>query len=466
MQPVLAAAQIRAAEQAWFDIHPQGDLMGAAAESVAVHAREMTGPSGRVVVIAGRGNNAGDGLFAAADLATRGYPVDLWLPMGESHDGGLSAALECGARIVPTTHVSEALGACDLVIDALLGIGGRPGLPPQVASVAELISDLALAVLAVDLPSGLDADSSQAHPCIAATRTVTFIAPKLCHHAQPAASRCGDVRVVDLGVSIDQAPRLARVLTTADVARCWPVPGPTSDKYSRGVVGLDTGSAAYPGAATLGVLGAVYSGAGMVRFAGHSAAVESIRSLTPSVVIGPGRVQAWVCGSGWGSDPEAGPARLTARLADGVACVIDADALSHLPQQLPPNCLLTPHAGELARLRGVTRDQVNADPVGHARAAARDHGATVLLKGATHYAVAPDGDVLIAVPGPAWSAQAGSGDVLAGVAGTLLAAGLPAQVAGAFAASVQALAAARAPGPWPPDAVARGIAGLVGDLSL
>jgi len=145
-----------------------------------------------------------------------------------------------------------------------------------------------------------------------------------------------------------------------------------------------------------------------------------------------------------------------------VPCVIDAGALWVIPDALqalgqgapPPGSLLTPHAGELARLLRVERAVVVADPVGSAMEAARRTGAAVLLKGAVQVCASPDGAVLQALSGPAWTAQAGSGDVLAGVAGTLLAAGLDAASSGAMAASLQALAASQNPGPWAPDQLA------------
>lgn len=212
----------------------------------------------------------------------------------------------------------------------------------------------------------------------------------------------------------------------------------------------------------LGVTGALYAGAGMIRFVGPEPADAIIRASLPSVTHGEGRVQAWLCGSGWGSADD-NRARLERRLADGVPAVIDADALSVLPEHLPYGCLLTPHAGELARLLGAERAEVEADPIGSARRAAERTGAVVLLKGASQYIVQPDGQVRVAVPGPSWTAQAGSGDVLAGICATLLAAGLPAADAGLVGASVQAMAAARRPGPWPPDDIAHEVAALVGN---
>ncbi|MDR0436329.1 MAG: NAD(P)H-hydrate dehydratase [Propionibacteriaceae bacterium] len=244
-----------------------------------------------------------------------------------------------------------------------------------------------------------------------------------------------------------------KAMEPEDVATLWPQPGPGSDKYSRGVVGIDTGSARYPGAAVLTVLGALWSGAGFIRYVGTDAAKPALLLRTPSITYGAGRVQAWCLGSGW-DEAEFGIARLQARLSDGVPCVLDAGALSLLggaSEPLPPGSLLTPHAAELARLLGVKREQVNGHPLEYAAEAASRFQATVLLKGAVQYVIAPNGAAITAVRGPAWTAQAGSGDVLAGSCAALLASGVTALSAGALAASAQALAAAAHPGPIPPD---------------
>lgn len=250
-------------------------------------------------------------------------------------------------------------------------------------------------------------------------------------------------------------------ITPEEVERLWPVPRVDSDKYSRGVVGLDTGSVQYPGAALLGCAGALHAGAGMVRYVGP-ALPELVLARFPSVVTADGRVQAMVLGSGWGET--ASPERLVAALERDVPLVLDADALTLLPVELPEQCLLTPHAGELAKLLDRERAAVQADPVGHVRRAAETFGATVLLKGATQYVGTPDGAVTTAVPGPSWTAQAGSGDVLAGACGTLLAAGMSAHHAALLAASLQAMAAVAFPGPHPPDRLAEGFADVLGRL--
>ena len=239
------------------------------------------------------------------------------------------------------------------------------------------------------------------------------------------------------------------VVTAGEIAAWWPVPGAESHKYTRGVVGIDAGSPQYPGAALLAIAGALGAGPGMVRYLG-AASRDLVVGRFPGVVLADGQVQAVVAGSGWGALAEAGP-RLREALERRVPLVIDADALRQLPADLPAETLLTPHAGELARLLGVERGEIEADPVAAAVLAAGRFKATVLLKGAVQPVASPDGSVRLALPGPAWTAQAGSGDVLAGACGTLLAAGLPAGRAGLMAASLQALTASRFPGPYPPD---------------
>jgi len=262
-------------------------------------------------------------------------------------------------------------------------------------------------------------------------------------------------------------------MTSKGLASLWPVPSSDDDKYSRGVVGVDTGSARYPGAAILSVLGALRGGAGFVRYCGTESAKEAIVSRCPSITLGLGQVNAWVLGCGWEEDA-ANAKRLASRVADDLPCLLDAGALSVIDEalaltgriHLPSNSLLTPHAGELARLLGTSRPEVEADPVGSAGQAAERFQATVLIKGARQYCLAPDGSAIEALAGPAWTAQAGSGDVLAGLAGTLLAAGLSAQTAGAAAASLQALAAQRHPGPYSPDQLADRFPETIAELSL
>lgn len=450
---MVSAQQMRDAERPHLEAGV--DLMAVASRAVAHEAGLMLGEAGRsgpVLVAVGPGNNGGDGLFAAAHLAAK-HAVAIWLTAGRGHEAGLAAARAAGCVVLEADAAMAEVGSAALVIDAVLGIGARPGLEGDVAAFAAACGRAGVPVLAVDLPSGLDPDSIGEHTSFDADVTVTFGALKLCHVATPAAARCGRTVLADLPIAIPQ--HIAVLAEPADLRRDWPFPSHTSDKYSRGVVGLDTGSATYPGAALLGCDGAVHSGAGMVRYLG-GAPKEMVLVRHPSVVISgrDERVQALVIGSGWGHSPET-LARVDASARRGVPHVVDADALGAVGEvDLPDGSLLTPHAGELARMLEVDRSRVERDPIGSVTSAARRFSTTVLLKGATQYVATPDGHLYIAHRGPAWTAQAGSGDVLAGVCGVLLAAGLPAWQAGVLGASLQALAAEAFPGPHPPDALA------------
>ena len=299
--------------------------------------------------------------------------------------------------------------------DGLLGIGGRPGLREDAVAAMALFPDVP--VVAVDTPSGVDVDTGRlAGPHVRADLTVTFGTHKICHLVEPAAAACGAVHLVDIGLDLP-APAL-EAFGAADVAAMIPTPRADDHKYTRGVVGVRTGSATYPGAAVLGVAGAVSGLCGMVRYSGGAA--DAVRAAHPEVVAGEGRVQAWVVGSGSGDD--AGPA-LERALRDDVPVVVDADALLHVRAATAP-MVLTPHAGELAAMLGVDRTEVEADQLAFARHAAQEYDAVVLLKGRHTLAARPDGFVRVTTSGTPWLAVAGAGDVLAGVIGALLAAGL------------------------------------------
>jgi ADP-dependent NAD(P)H-hydrate dehydratase / NAD(P)H-hydrate epimerase len=448
-------------------------LMQRAAHGLFVHAArflsEVRGGTygARVLIMVGPGNNGGDALFAGSRLAARGCHVVAVRCLGEPHPAGLAALRRAGGRLLDLTDLTgdDAVG-CDLMLDGVLGIGGRPGLPEAVAAWAARFADWGVPVVAVDLPSGVAADTGAVpQASFRAQRTVTFGSVKPCHLLEPARSHCGRVEVVDIGLPLGSAEAALSAWEADDVVLGWPVPGPTDDKYARGVVGVDTGSDRYPGAAVLSTFGAVYGGAGMVRFNGPERAARIVGEQLPNVVFGEGRVQSWVLGSGWGDRPD-GRERIVALIETGVFLVLDADALLNLPPDLNPDqVLLTPHAGELARMLDRDREAVTDDPVGAVREAARRTGATVLLKGATQLVHRPEGPVHVAVPGPAWTGQAGSGDTLGGLCAALLAAGHSTVTAGVRAASMQAMTATDLPGPVPPQELARHAARLIGRLT-
>ncbi|WP_300681354.1 NAD(P)H-hydrate dehydratase [Nocardioides sp.] len=422
MRSAHTVEQIRAAEAAHPDL-ASGALMQRAAYGLATAVVDYLGGAygRRIVLLIGSGDNGGDALYAGAVLARRGARVEAWLLADRAHPGGLAALRGAGGTLSEPRPLRA--GAVDAVIDGIVGIGGRPGLPARVAE-AVIPINRSIPFIAVDLPSGVDADTGELDGmALRADLTVTFGTHRIAHLADPAAEQCGVVELVDLGLSLPAAA--VEALQPADVAALVRRPASAAQKYTRGVVGIRAGSATYPGAALLAVAGANTGIAGMVRYVGSAAAL--VTAAHPEVV-GSGRVQAWVVGPGGGDEAAE---HLTAALADDVPVVVDADALSALRALIdggalsrPATLVLTPHAGELAALLDVERREVEARPLHHARTAADRFGAVVLLKGRRTVIAAPEGRTRVNTTGTPWLATAGAGDVLAGLIGSLLAAGL------------------------------------------
>ncbi|WGX95575.1 NAD(P)H-hydrate dehydratase [Nocardioides sp. L-11A] len=425
--------QVRAAEATLLAALPEGALMQRAAAGLGYAVLDLLGSAygRRVLLLVGSGDNGGDALYAGALLARRGVQVEAWLLSDAAHRGGLDALRAAGGRAVPWASIGQRLHAptpelrglvpnrnrFDVVVDGIVGIGGRPGLRPE--AVAALAHVAGIPVVAVDVPSGVDVDTGRIDgPHVTADLTVTFGTHQVCHLVDPAARACGAVHLVDIGLDLPAAP--VEALQAADVAALLPRPAPDAHKYTRGVVGVRAGSAAYPGAALLSVAGAACGLAGMVRYDGDPVALDLVRAAHPEVV-GPGRVQAWVVGSGSDAGAEDAVRR---SVADGVPLVLDADALAFAGLARGRPAVLTPHAGELARMLDVDRAEVEADWLEHAGRAARTHDAVVLLKGRRTVVARPDGAARVTTTGTPWLATAGAGDVLGGVVGALLATGL------------------------------------------
>ncbi|HYO38673.1 MAG TPA: NAD(P)H-hydrate dehydratase [Nocardioidaceae bacterium] len=436
MRQAHTVEQVRAAEQVLMSRLPAGTLMQRAATGLAHAVLDYLGGGygARVLLLVGAGDNGGDALYAGAVLARRGVLVHaLLLAPDRVQPAALGALRGAGGRVV--SSVSEARRP-DLVLDGIVGIGGHGGLRPE--ATAALAALDGVPVIAVDTPSGVEVDTGEVTgEHVRADLTVTFGTHKVAHLADPAALACGAVHLVDIGLDLP-APT-ATALQEADVAALLPRPTPAAHKYTRGVVGVRAGSAQYPGAGVLCVAGASTGLAGMVRYLGGAA--DLVQARHPEVVVGEGRVQAWVVGSGGGADAEQA---LADALADEVPVVVDADALSHVTGPLGVPALLTPHAGELARLLGAEREEVEARQLHFARLAAQRYDAVVLLKGRHTLVAAPTGEVRATTVGPAWLATAGAGDVLAGLCGSLLAAGLSPDDAGSVGAWVHGAAAVAA----------------------
>jgi hydroxyethylthiazole kinase-like uncharacterized protein yjeF len=460
----------------------EGELMARAAEGLAEVCRARLTESGgsHVVVLAGAGNNGADALYAAAHLSADGFDCvalqgDWPLAIGDEE----SWRAEGVAVVPPDGDWTSPLAAADLVVDGVLGIGGRPGLPDPAKAWVDAIPETAY-VVAVDLPSGQDpAGRAVAEDGVFADETVTFGVAKPVHLLPASEAAVGRLTVIDIGIAPEGVADVER-LDFADVPALWPVPDAGDDKYSRGVLGVVAGGEDYTGAALLCCTAAVAAGVGMLRYVGTPTPTALLRAAVPEAVHGDGRVQAWVVGPGLdtGSRAKGAKAQLDvarAALASDLPVLVDAGGLELVDGPRGGPTLLTPHAGELARLLTrltgdeTTRESVQRDPVGHARRAADLSGATVLLKGATTLVVPPTDDggpVRSQNDAPPWLATAGAGDVLAGVCGALLASGLAPLDAGSLGALVHGVAAdlANPGGPVRALAVAHGIPGAVAHL--
>ncbi|KUN71471.1 bifunctional ADP-dependent (S)-NAD(P)H-hydrate dehydratase/NAD(P)H-hydrate epimerase [Streptomyces griseorubiginosus] len=488
---------VRAAERELMARLPEGALMQRAAAGLAAACADLLGRvyGRRVVLLVGSGDNGGDALYAGARLARRGAGVTAVLLAPErAHAAGLAALRRAGGRTVEITATAEtdktadtakngdtaktadtakngdtaktaetadtadtadtaktfetaehAIRNADLLLDGIVGIGGKGGLRPDAARLAAFADSARCAVVAVDLPSGVDADTGEVRgAAVRADLTVTFGTHKPGLLVDPAREYAGSVRLVDIGLDLPGEPVL-EALQHADVRRLLPVPSGESDKYRRGVVGIAAGSARYPGAAVLAVAGALRGGAGAVRYVGPAG--DAVLARFPETLVsdrGPrqaGRVQAWVVGPGAGDDASA----VAEVLASDVPVLVDADGLrladrDAVRARTAPT-LMTPHAGEAAALLGVPREEVEGARLASARELAARYDATVLLKGSTTLVADPGGGAVRVNPtGTAWLATAGSGDVLSGLAGSLLASGLGALDAGSTAAYLHGLA--------------------------
>lgn len=471
MLRALTAEQARQVEEAAVSAGASlAELMAAAGSAVAAAVSERV-PTGDVVVLAGSGNNGGDGWVAARVLHAAGRSVHVMTLAPPDALSGIAAeaareAIQAGVRwehpAVPPT--AEHLSGTAVVVDALLGIGASGKLRGDLDAWVEAANGSGAYLIAVDTPTGVNADTGAVlGSAIAADATVTFTAPKRGLVLYPGAGFAGEIVVAHVGIT----PDLADV---ADAPEIWAaeqyaallrLPAPDAHKNDRGRVLVIAGSAAYPGAAVLAARGAMRSGAGYVTLAVPDAVVATAHAhllAAPVVGLPQGRAHAFssaalekalnlardydavVLGPGLTlTDGAVVTARGLVRRLD-VPLVIDADALNALVDareilegRTAPT-VLTPHPGELARLLGVKAADVQSDRVSSSAELAGP-GRAVVLKGAGTV-VSTAGRQVVNVSGTPALATAGSGDVLAGVTGALLAQGMAPFEAGALAAYV------------------------------
>lgn len=465
MRPAYTVATVRAAEKHLLEQQSHEDqLMKLAAAAVADAASVMLeARPGAVLILAGSGGNGGDGLFAGAELASRGVTVHALVP-DRCHEEALAAFRAAGGTVLSPGEVPTGTA---LVIDAIAGLGSARGLSGAALSLYRRATSAGATVLAVDMPTGVDADTGVcAADAVHADVTVTFGSPRLGHAL---AGECGQVVVSDL--FLPGAPSFAETLAELDEPAAFiahepsvptpfawqsgeldlpggrasrprpvgctgpivdPTPSARSDKYSGGVVALAAGSGTYPGAGILCATAAVRATPSMVRFIGDN----SITSLLPELVCHPdvssaGQAQAWVVGPGRGTDAAAAT-ELRKVLAQGLPTVLDADALTLLARNTSlrrkatehPMTILTPHEGEFSRLYEAAFGSAPEAATGWGRALhelAEELYSIILLKGRLTRVTAPGQPLYSFNAGHSFAATPGSGDVLSGILGAVMA---------------------------------------------
>jgi hydroxyethylthiazole kinase-like uncharacterized protein yjeF len=427
-------------------------LMENAGRAVADRVAARHPPGSRVAVVAGPGNNGGDGFVAARILRERGHRVSVLLVGNAARLKG-DAALAAQRWLGPTTAAQPtALSSADVIIDALFGAGiDRPveGLPRAMIEAMSAAASSGVCVVAVDLPSGTNGSSGAVMgAAVNASETVTFFRRKIGHLLLPGRLHCGPVHVADIGIPASVLePTAPRTFVNAPdlwIAR-FPVPRIEGHKYGRGHAVVVSGGLSSTGAARLAARGALRAGSGLVTIASPRDALLVNAAASLAVMVRPvdgaaelseflrdARRNAVVLGPGGGVGRNMRELVLAA-LAGERAVVLDADALTSFaddPQALIDTIgkragatVLTPHEGEFSRLFKAMTEKATSK-LEKARQAAATTGAVVLLKGPDTVVAAPDGRAAIADNGPPWLASAGSGDVLAGIAAGLLAQGM------------------------------------------
>ncbi|MGE5460055.1 MAG: NAD(P)H-hydrate dehydratase [Solirubrobacterales bacterium] len=486
MRPILTPAQAAALDRA---SQARGittaTLMENAGREVARATAAVAGGlyGSRAVIVCGKGNNGGDGLVAARHLARWGVRVTVLLleaaeDLREPADANFARLAETNVRVRPFSDslLARELARADVAVDAIFGTGFR-GLPEDDhAAAIEGLNEGGVPVVAVDIPSGVNGDTAAVEgEAVWADVTVTFGAAKVGVVLLPGAERAGLVEVVDIGFPPDLLESDLWLMGETDVAELLPTRAIETHKREAGVVLVVGGSRLMTGAVCLAAAAASRVGAGLVQVAVPEGILPVVQSLvreatflalpeTPQGTVAPeataalaerlAAADALALGPGMTTDPAtAGWIRETVAQAP-IPTVLDADGLNAFAGRASElasrraDLVLTPHAGEFARLAGGTARDVEADRVGHVRKLAAETQATVLLKGTRTLVGTPDGQVRVNPTGGSYLATGGTGDVLTGAIAGLLARGLPSVDAASVGAFLHgragALAAARA----------------------
>ena len=428
-------------------------LIMSAGQAVAKAAMDLV-EEGPIVVVAGRGNNGGDGFVAAAELAARGREVSIILLCERDSLQGDAALAARGWKYPVLPFNLQAIGRPALIIDALFGAGLNRPVKGDPLEMIEAVNANGAPVLAVDLPSGINGTSGAVMgAAINAVETVTFFRRKPAHLLMPGRKHCGRVRIADIGID----PRVLeeiRPQTSENAPQSWqgffPVPQIDGHKYARGHAVVLSGELASTGAARLAARGALRAGAGLVTVASPRDALAVNAAALTAVMVRPvdtpvefadmvsdRRLNSIVIGPGAGVSERTRDLVHTA-LSAKRGLVLDADALTSFaeaPERLFESIkaaeggqvVLTPHEGEFPRLfSDISNKHPGRSKLERVRDAAERSGAVVLLKGPDTVVASPDGRASIASNAPPWLATAGAGDVLAGMIAGMLAQGVPA----------------------------------------
>jgi hydroxyethylthiazole kinase-like uncharacterized protein yjeF len=428
-------------------------LMLSAGQAVAEAAMNLV-EDGPIVVIAGRGNNGGDGFVAAAELAARGREVSVVLLCERESLRGEAASAARGWKHPVLPFNTQAIGRPALIIDALFGAGLNRTIKGEPHDMIEAINANGASVLSVDLPSGISGTSAAVMGiAVRATETITFFRCKPAHLLLPGRIHCGRVRVADIGIPARVLDEI-RPQTFENVPSVWrksfPVPPIDGHKYARGHAVVVSGGIATTGAARMAARGCLRTGAGLVTVASPREALAVNASALSAVMVreidtvvefaellADRRFNSCVVGPGAGIGERTRDFVLAA-LSRKRSLVLDADALTsfaeaphHLFEAIKssqdPQVVLTPHEGEFPRLfSDMSNKHPDRSKLERVRAAAERAGAVVLLKGPDTVVASPDGRATIAANAPPWLATAGAGDVLAGMIAGMLAQGVPA----------------------------------------
>ena len=451
---------------------PGIELMEAAGCAVADGVTRRHPPGSRVMVVAGPGNNGGDGFVAARLLAERRYRVRLMLLGDRSRLKGdaAQAAARWQGTVAPADP--QGLASAHVIVDALFGAGLDRPVEGAARAIIEAMNASDAQILAVDLASGINGTSGAVLGCaVRASRTVTFFRRKPGHLLLPGRVHCGEIEVADIGIRANVLTRI-RPRTFLNDPTLWraqlPRPRVDGHKYARGHAVVVSGGAVTTGASRLAARAALRAGAGLVTIAAPREAVAAQAATNTAVMVRPvdgageltalladRRFNAVVLGPGGGVGP-AMREQVLAALAGPRAVVLDADALSSFAGDAAPSLfqaigarghptVLTPHEGEFARLFSeMVEGTEPQSKLARAMAAAEISGVIVILKGADSIIAAPRGPAAINANAPPWLATAGTGDVLAGLVAGLLAQGMPAFEAAGAAVWLHAEAAAAA----------------------